>query len=179
MLTGGRYKFGPLSGKYKLIVNRDGVYRLSPSWISTNAPALAGYNPAAWRLDCLGQQVPMTVVDANADGTFNGSDYAEFYGQALAWDILSPDEWNGGDFTDDNVYWLYADSGSRAQDPRAGFGAPVSGYPMPADFQETVHHEVNNRFQPLVPHDGVDHWYQDPPLRAPASGLSCRPRPTP
>lgn len=164
-IPGGRYKFGPVSGKYKLIVNRDGVYRLSPTWASTNASGLLSFNPATYRVDCQGQQIPITVVDANTDGTFNGADYIEFYGQGLTWNILEQDEWDGGDYTDDNVYWIYADNGAVTRAPTR-LSAPGSGYAIPLDFSETLHHEVGNRFQPLIPVDGVDHWYQDPPVVA-------------
>ena len=156
----------PLSVKYKLTINRDAVYRLSAAWISANAPDLLNYAPSKYRMDCLGQQVPITVIDANTDGTLNGTDYVEFFGQALTWDLLDPDDWDSGDYTDDLVYWLYADSGSVLRIPTRP-STPTSGYPIPLDFSHTVHHELDNRFLGQLPQDRVDHWYQDPILIAP------------
>ena len=160
-----------LSTKYKLTINKDGIYRLSASWLQTNAPAILTYAPGSYRLDCQGIQVPITVVDANADGTLSGSDYIEFYGQALTWDLLDPDEWDSGDYTDDNVYWLYADSAPGLRIPTRA-SAPTDVFPVPADFKFTSHHEVNSRFVQQVPQDGLEHWYEEPPVVANGSAAS-------
>jgi hypothetical protein len=157
--------FAPLSAKYKLTINKNAIYRLTPAWIAANAPDLLSHSPSKYRMDGLGQQLPITVVDANSDGTFNGSDFVEFYGQALTWDILSPDEWNSGDYTDNNVYWLYADSGAVVRAATRA-SAPTSGYTIPGEFTDTSHHEVDRRFIQQVPADGLDHWYEEPPVAA-------------
>lgn len=153
------------STKYKLSVNRDGIYRLSPSWVATNAPDLLNFSPTRYRLDCLGAQIPITVIDADSNGTFNGSDYIEFVGQALTWDLLNADVWEAGDYTDTNVYWLYADNGSGVRTTTRA-SAPQNIYAIPLDFSETIHHEVNTRFLGQLPTDPVDHFYQDPPVVA-------------
>ena len=155
----------PVSAKYKLTINKNAIYRLTPAWVGSNAPDLLSQNPSKYRMDCLGQQIPITVVDANTDGTFNGSDYIEFYGQALTWDILSPDEWDSGDYTDNNVYWLYADSAAVVRAATRA-SAPTSGYTIPGEFADTSHHEVDRRFVLQVPADGLDHWYEEPPINA-------------
>lgn len=152
--------------KYKLTINRDGIYRLSPAWVAANAPDLLNFSPAQYRIDSLGQQIPITVTDSTPTGTFSGSDYIEFVGQALTWDLLSPDDWNGGDYTDDNIYWLYAETTGTILRTTSRGSAPISGYPIPLDFSETIRHEVGTRFVTLVPLDNVDHWYQDPPVVA-------------
>jgi hypothetical protein len=71
----------PLSVKYKLTVNKNAIYRLTPAWVAANAPDLLNYSPAKYRLDCLGQQLPITVVDGNSDGTLNGTDYSSSTGR--------------------------------------------------------------------------------------------------
>lgn len=162
----------PGNTHYKMIVNTDGIYRLSASWAFTNTPDVVNRSVANLRVDCQGLQIPITVVDANSDGSFNGSDFIEFYGQALTWDILAPDEWNSGDYTDDNVYWLYwnAPPGLRAT---VTAGAPTDLYPIPADFSETVHHEGTGRFVQQVPAPGtIDHWYESPAVYAQGAASS-------
>jgi hypothetical protein len=156
------------TNRYKLTVNHDGIYRLGVAWITANAPSLLGQILSRLRVDCQGRQIAISVVDVNGDGTLNnvgGSDYIEFYGQALTWDILDADEWNSGDYTDDNVYWLYADTVAAARAPTRA-SAPQSIYSIPTEFTDTAHHEVNRRFVLQVPADPVDHWYQDPPVAA-------------
>jgi len=64
-----------------MIVNKDGIYRLSASWAGANAPDLLNRTAANLRIDCQEVQIPITVVDANSNGIFDGSDVIEFYGR--------------------------------------------------------------------------------------------------
>ena len=68
--------FTPIGPRYKMVVNKDGVYRLSASWAATNAPALVNANTGKIRIDCQGRQMPITVIDANSNGIFDGTDSA-------------------------------------------------------------------------------------------------------
>jgi hypothetical protein len=70
-----------------------------------------------------------------------------------------------GDYTDSNVYWLYADSAAVSR-AAARSSAPASGYTIPTFFNDTAHHEVDSRFILQVPADGLDHWYEEPPIAA-------------
>lgn len=152
--------------RYKLTVNKDGIYRLTHAWVQANAPDLLTHAPSTFRIMDLGVEIPIRVVDQDGDGTFEGNgaaadDYIEFVGQKLAWDILDPDDWQGGDWTDNNVYWLDAATapGLRAT---SRTGGPVSGYPVAPDFPETWHHEVDDLFVQGIAVDTGDHWQQKP-----------------
>src|SRR6185369_14915230 len=59
----------------------------------------------------------------------------------------------------------YADSGAVLRAPSRA-SAPTSGYTIPQDFTETSHHEVDRRFVQQVPANGLDHWYEEPPIVA-------------
>ncbi len=162
--------------RYKLTVRQDGIYRLDYAWVAANAPDILTDPASRYRIMNLGVEIPITVFDMDGDGTFenNGAqpdDYIEFTGQKLSWDILAPDLWEHGDWTDDNIYWLDAATvpGLRITTRN---GNPVNGYPQPADFSETIHHEVNDTFIQTVPVDGLEHWHQKPGVVAVGSGSS-------
>ena len=69
----------PISTRYKMIVNKTGMYRLSAAWATSNAPTVN--RPVSSLRSTPGHQLPITVIDANSDGNF-GSDLVSS-GQAL------------------------------------------------------------------------------------------------
>ncbi|RMG44511.1 MAG: hypothetical protein D6718_09920 [Acidobacteria bacterium] len=154
-------------------VDRDGLYRIDYAWAQANGDTdgdgtnellsfLTGHDPATYRMTCQGVEVPIRV-EGEQDGRFDPGDAIVFYGQKVGdVDLFDPDVWQHGDYTDVNVYRLDSAAAPAriADEPTAR--APQSGYPVPASFAETAHHEEDKKFQGFVPADGVDHWYVDP-----------------
>lgn len=80
LLYGQSYEYGNswiISGApyQKLLVDRDGVYRISAAQLN-----LSGVASASLRLFWRGQEVPIYVEDGG-DGVFAGNDYLEFIGR--------------------------------------------------------------------------------------------------
>ncbi len=144
---------------YKITVSADGIYRLTQPYLldpnSGLAQGLAGADPRQFKLTNRGIEVPITV-QGEGDGVFGSSDWIEFYGQRLDapetkvnYDFPSfPDIYQYDDYGDRNVYWLSVDNvGTRARIPVRS--APPNGAdPLLADFQETLHFEKDNLYQP-------------------------------
>lgn len=148
-------------------VKREGLTRISYSWAQAENPELLSFltanDPRQYRIIAQGVEIPI-LVDGEDDGIFDppsagrpSGDSIAFYGQPITTDILDPDVWQSGDFTDINVYRLdIAPAPRRMEDQSA---APVSGYQVPNTFPETVLYDPPLRFLGFVPENGVDHWY--------------------
>ncbi len=107
------------------------------------------------------------LVEGQSDGHFDPGDDVIFYGQKLS--IKNRNVWNGGDFTDTNIYWLYADSSAGLRMASAA-AAPIDGYAAVTKTPTMVHLETNSRI------DTVDHlrpngdvwfwapWLANPPI---------------
>ncbi|MDQ7086512.1 MAG: hypothetical protein Q9Q13_01055 [Acidobacteriota bacterium] len=143
-------------------VSRQALYRITYAWAQAHAPGLLGFlqsnDPRRYRLTVQGVEVPI-LVSGEADGSFDPGDAIVFWGQSVDTDLFDPDVWQGGDFTDTNVYRLdLADAPSRVSE----VPAPPSFPDIPASFREHVHFEEDGRFQGFVPATGDDHWFADP-----------------
>lgn len=154
---------------YRLSLARDGLYRLTQPYLASQGVDFSQVDPRDLHLLCRGVELPILVL-GEGDGRFDPTDSIVFYGQALS--IKNRDVWNGGDFTDTNVYWLYADStpGLRMTQVDA---APSHGYPVTTQFTCTLHFEQNTNF------DQGDHfrpngdlWFWDPPLNYFSAGYA-------
>lgn len=149
---------------YKIFVSRDGIYRLSGSFLldpnGGAAPGLAGADPRQFKIMSRGIEVPIRV-EGESDGVFDPGDFIEFYGQRLDgpetllnYDLgLLPNIYQYDDYGDLNVYWLSVDAaGTRQRIPSRS--APPSGSdPLEPDFQDTLVFEVDNLYQPTGPAD--------------------------
>ncbi len=162
----------------KAQVSRPGIYRLTYQDIEQHAPELLLIDPAAWRLEAEGIGVPIAILNASggpggANGRFNAGDVVEFYGRAriepptlIHYDFPDtfPDVYQANDFTDTQIYRLGADAtpgGAPRQATRTG--APVSGFPLAADFEAEARWEENNIYLPL---DSADPFFSMPSLLA-------------
>jgi hypothetical protein len=159
-------------------VSRNGIHRLTYADIEQHAPALLSIDPRAWRLEAEGTSVPIAILDplgqsGEADGSFDRGDIVEFYGRArteapavLHYDFPDtfPDIYQANDFTDTQVYRLGADPAPGTA-PRQGTrdGAPISGFPLAADFEAEARWEENNVYLPL---DSADPFFSIPSLLA-------------
>ena len=145
----------------RLNVSRDGIVRVTEAFLAAQGLDFSQAAPSNLHLLCRGLELPILVEGAQ-DGRFDPQDAVVFYGQKCA--IRDRDVWNGGDFTDTNVYWLYGDGtpGLRMASVAAD---PTHGYPIASDFPSTQVFEVNNWY------DWADHfrpnrdlWYWGPGL---------------
>jgi hypothetical protein len=110
--------------RYKIVVNHDGVYRVTYEDLQAAGLDVNAIDPRQLQMTNQGLPVAMTVV-GEADGHFDPSDYVLFYGQKLRGDLLASkwitesNNWltyNGWHpqfdafmverYTDNNVYWL-------------------------------------------------------------------------
>jgi hypothetical protein len=111
--------------RYKLVVNHDGVYRVTYEDLQAAGLDVATIDPRHLQMTNQALDVSIEVV-GEADGHFDAGDYVLFYGQKLRGDLLAS-KWitesnywmtydNGWHpqfnafmverYTDDNVYWL-------------------------------------------------------------------------
>ncbi len=159
--------YAPAAPKLRIRVSRDGLYRLDYAYLTDHGFQPDGLDPADLHLMCRGIEVPI-LIEGPQSGSFGTDNAIVFYGQKM--DVKDRPVWNGGDFTDTNVYWLYADStpGARMTPVDA---APVSGYPVSTSFVTTAHFETNNFFY-CINHlrpDG-DLWFWGPYLASTQPG---------
>ncbi|MCU0231754.1 MAG: hypothetical protein MUC67_10320, partial [Acidobacteria bacterium] len=166
----------PTYPAWQVLVNADGLQRITYEWAQANAPGLLSFltsnDPRRYRLSVQGVQVPIRVA-GETDGVFGPGDAIVFYGQAVGRvDLFEPDVWQKGDYTDVNVYRLDTATGPLRVAESSFTGAPNGSYSVPPSFRDTVHHEEDEKFQGFVPIDGVDHWYVDPFLDANGAPVS-------
>ena len=112
------------SPRYKIVVDHDGLYRVTYNDLSAAGMAMTSLDPRQLHLTNQGLDVAVEVVGED-DGQFNPGDYLLFYGQRLRGDLLASkhaeeaNDWlalNGWQpqfnakmvekYTDDNAYWL-------------------------------------------------------------------------
>src|SRR5262245_2687376 len=151
------------SPAYKIGVSRDGIYRLSYTYLQAHAPELLALDPRTLSLAAEGVEVPISIRDAagasgEADGNFGPADFLEFYGRAkvepptlLNYDFgtIVSDIFQANDFTDTQVYWLTSSGGSHLRMSEVS-GTPGSpAFPLAADFQSKATWEENNIYAPL------------------------------
>jgi len=172
---------------YRISIKTTGLYRLSQPYLVAAgtgvAPGLAGVDPRTFRLLNHGVEVPMRVV-GESDGSFDPADFLEFYGEGLLGEpdlVLNldldtvglpgfPDIYQANDVTDENIYFLFGEPGTRSRIP--DLSGAVSGMPLASDFTDTVRREYDSVFAPL----GVgDPFFQWPPLRSNPGAFTADP----
>ena len=155
--------------RVRLSVSRDGIYRVDSAYLTARSIDFSTWTVANIHLTCRGVEVPIWI-EGSAAGTFSSASAIIFYGQRLK--LPARIMWNGGDFSDTNVYWLYADSTPGLRMPQAA-ADPSSGYPVATTFTGTAHLEKNTY------NDATDHlrpngdlWYWSPSIATALGGGS-------
>ncbi|HEU4402554.1 MAG TPA: C25 family cysteine peptidase, partial [Candidatus Polarisedimenticolia bacterium] len=167
--------------RYKLLVSKSGIYRLSYAYLSTNAPEMvaAGVDPRTLVLTAEGVEVPISIREATgasgeADGRFDAGDFLEFFGRPKS-EPPTRENFNQGsaaasiyqanDFTDTQVYWLSAGGtvGAQRRIPQVSGAQFSAGFAIAADFQETAVWEENNIY---IPVGDADPFFSMPSLLA-------------
>ncbi|MDD5347357.1 MAG: C25 family cysteine peptidase, partial [Candidatus Omnitrophica bacterium] len=115
---------------YKILVNEDGIYRITQADLVAAGVDVAGLDPRTMKMYSRGTEIPIYVSGEN-DGVFDAADYLEFYAQK-----------EDSRFTYTNAYWLAltAGSGLRMQETTASAGV------TPSEFLWTHHFEENTNY---------------------------------
>jgi hypothetical protein len=166
----GEESLAEITGRrWKMTVSTTGVYQLSWEYLQSAAPDLWAYldgaDPALIAMHCMGEEIAIRVEDngssgsGGANGVFDPGDYVEFYGESLHWDVFEIDEFEDGDYSDTNYYWL-----SLAASPAARVAerpsAPTTAWPEVNTFVHTARFEVDDVFFGVIPEVGSTHWYE-------------------
>ena len=128
------------SGKVKITVEEDGIYRLTQSALREVGLDLESAEPATIQLTSQGQETPIWIAGKDDDLAI------EFYGTA-----------NESKYSTANVYWLTVGqaTGKRMDERPVSSGKTVS---FPFSFEATLHREENSLYWPKSPR-GVDRWH--------------------
>ncbi|HIE27894.1 TPA: hypothetical protein EYP66_11465, partial [Candidatus Poribacteria bacterium] len=130
------------STAYKLIVDQDGIYRLTYRDLKQAGIDVADINPKTLELSNKGKAVPIFVSGEN-DGTFDFMDYIEFQGEFNrgTYSLF-------GEYTTENVYWLswgeHIGRGTRMAIEDATPEENHSIAARPASYQAAAHFEQDN-----------------------------------
>jgi hypothetical protein len=165
-----------LAPGYKIVVDHDGVYRVTYANLLAAGLDVTHTMPGDFHLTSQQHEVAIEVT-GEADGQFDPGDSIVFYGQKLRGDILAAryasesDNWhtfnNGWRptfnaqmvelYTDDNVYWLTTDA---APGPRmdTSNGTPSGTVPVPEYYTATIHAEKVNLWGTIL-FSSVDTFY--------------------
>ncbi len=150
---------------YKLVVDHDGLYRLTYAALQAAGMPVASIDPRTFRLTSQGDEVAIEVA-GESDGHFDPGDYVIFYGQKFYGNRLAAryavesSSWltfsNGWHpqytakwaerYTENNVYWLTVGD---VPGLRVGTisGQPGGSAPQPAYYTATVHAEDARSWQ--------------------------------
>jgi hypothetical protein len=144
--------------RYKIVVERDGMYQLTSADLQAAGMDLATVDPRMFRLTSQGQEVAIDV-SGEQDGHFDSGDTIVFYGEqfkstsvpdtvVLNGSVVTTDTQMSESYalptsyTDANVYWLSADGKPGPRIAQVD-GTPGSA-PVPAFYRETVRAEQSN-----------------------------------
>ncbi|HEY0607715.1 MAG TPA: C25 family cysteine peptidase [Herpetosiphonaceae bacterium] len=144
--------------RYKIVIDHDGIYRLSHADLEAAGLDLASTDPRSFRLSSQGRNVAIQMI-GEADGRFDPGDALIFYGQKFSADVVSDTVVLDGSvvttdtimsesyapassYTDDNVYWL--DTGGTPGPRMASVDGTPGNAPTPAFYRETIRAERSN-----------------------------------
>ena len=166
----GASTFPPSASPVRVDVVQDGIYRLDYTYLTSHGLS-PGTQVETIHLTCRGVEIPIWI-EGPSSGPLSPSSAVVFYGQKLA--ITNRPMFDGGDFSDTNVYWLYSD-GLRGLRMATAPAAPTGRFPSAAQFTASVHLEVNTYLDSLDHfRPNGDNWFWAPILAAPAGSSTSR-----
>lgn len=127
---------------YRISVNQNGIIRLTKSYLDSLGINFSSIDPRKIHLFSRGVEIPI-IVEGENDGVFNDGDSIIFYGQKLT--IKNRSVWNGGDFTDVNVYLLYADESNGLRMESVDVSPVNPLYPETTTFYSNLTFEINSQ----------------------------------
>jgi hypothetical protein len=143
--------------KYKLTVNKNGMYRLDYNYLSRMGIDPETIDPRKVEIRTSGDLVPI-YVEGYDDGSFGPGDFIDFYGVKM-----------NSIYTEENVYWLswggLGSPGSKSWIMATKNGDPYTkNLKQPLAFKTTEHWEDNRHYDPLkkVESETADHFFWKP-----------------
>jgi hypothetical protein len=155
---------------YKILVEEEGIYRLTRDYLANNGVDVAALDLSQIRIYNLGAEIAISIYDQNGDDVIDSSDYIEFYGQPVTALYAK--------YGRHNVYWLVTAGGIGT--PRRMLeidGIPAAGA-LAATHTTTVHYEEDEYYHGSAPGDeSLDRWFFDDLVLG--SALTGTPDPVP
>jgi hypothetical protein len=172
--------------RYKIVVDQDGLYRISYDTLQALGMDVAHIDPRQLQLSSQGYEVAIQV-NGESNGVFEPGEYLEFYGEAFYGELLAQRYSSEGSqyltqfrltsgqvfnwspefnatmlekYTKENVYWLQV-----AESPGTRMaildGTPDSStYLIPATYTQTVHAELE-KYWFSYNFSSEDTWFWD------------------
>lgn len=146
---------------YRVNVKQDGIIKLTKEYLDSISVNLSGADPRNFHLYSRGVEIPI-IVEGEGDGSFDSGDAIVFYGQKMA--VKDRNVWNGGDFTDTNVYFLYGDAipGLRMQNLDASPSNPT--FLLTTTYYSSLNFEENSFMYPGHLRPNGELWFWSPAL---------------
>jgi len=137
---------------YRVSVAQDGIVRMTREYLDSMGVDLSASPISNFHMVSRGVEIPLMISDADSDNVFDPGDAIMFYGQKV--NIRNRSIWNGGDFTETNVYFLYGDSspGLRMQNedvaPVNPTYTPASSFISNAMFEQNTYMSWADHMRP-------------------------------
>jgi PKD repeat protein len=146
----------------RMRVAADGVVRLDRAALLSYGLTPDGIPLADFHLTCQGVELPL-AVEGPSSGAFGPENAFLFYGETLN---LSPRPvFNGGDFTNENVYWLTVDGRAPGLRMEILDGTPGRGYAQASSFIARERVETDSFFFNIYHYrPNGDLWYFGSPI---------------
>ena len=159
-------------GKYKILVEEDGLYQITYQDLIDAGMDVKSVNPKKLRLSNKGQEIAI-YFKGSVDLSFDDGDFFEFWGEKNKNTFLNdyPDMY-ADPFTDINVYWLENSSSSGLRMVEESGALIISNpaqYVVPIFFKEKLHFERDIHFEHFgqaganldLPSYTLDLWFYD------------------
>lgn len=137
----------------KIKINKDGIYSIPFSDVSTVSVGLSGIPIASLKMTNNGEEIAIDVIEVDNNGIFDNGDYIEFYGKAI----------QRGDtrfrYTETNVYRLSREDGTRKRMEKVpGNSSSSQGA---SSFLKVLHNEEDTWYEQknLSMEDVSEHWF--------------------
>ncbi|MEW5765450.1 MAG: C25 family cysteine peptidase [Acidobacteriota bacterium] len=146
----------------RIRVTRDGIVRLGRDDLVTYGFVPDGVPLEDFHLFSQGVEVPL-AVEGPETGAFGPGHALVFYGQKA--DLPRRNLFNGGDFTEENVYWLTTDGNAPGLRMEVLDGTPGRGYPQATQFVSSRRVESDSFFFNIYHYrPNGDLWYFGSPI---------------
>ena len=144
-------RIGELSNRYKILISRTGIYKITYSELRRAGPNPMGIELRTLKMENRGRRVGLHIFDHNTNGRFDRDDSIVFYGETPI----------GDRFTDTNVYWLSWGGVDRLQIDVRDAAPKTSNAPIPLAFKKTVRFEQDRKYDRLldVKSEQADHYF--------------------
>ena len=129
----------PAPAPLKIVVDRDGLYRLTATELMSAGLPVAAIDPATLRLSAQGSEVALRVVGGE-DGRLDGGDALEFYGEMRRGPEMRTK------YSDENAYWLTYGAGPGLRMVESEALPPDGMLPAARAFPEHLHFEENREW---------------------------------